>query len=297
MTKVNFIFLSFVTVLESMMNVSYCGNVFPAEGTWLRDKPYWNIKGCPSKSYDSKSTLESLAGRTVYVLGNSIARQVIFSISTLLGEEHVNRSTQKSQCPRDGMWYGGACGLEVKGVKLKFKYFDYMDGFDYSQRGGFPFVFQKNESISFKDVNEACEYYGQAGPLAFKFKQKDAAVLLVKNAREDVRSSLQTFFNGSTSTDILIFNLGMKYATRSKFIDYPSWLVSSAKGFRDHVAATFKGKIFRITLSEVHKVFICLLQNTLFHKYISKDISRYIQCICALYTSIHICMNSILLIF
>lgn len=260
-----FIYLSLVTAAESKTNVSHCGNAFPTQGTWLRDKPYWVIKGCPSKSYNSISTLESLAGRTVYVLGNSIARQVIFSISTLLGEEHVNRSTQKTQCPRNGMWYGGACGLEVKGVKLKFKYFDYMDGFDYSQRGGFPFLLQKNDSISFKDANEVSFHYGEAGPLANKVTKKDVVELLFKNAREDVRSSLHIFFNGSTGNDILIFNLGMKYAARSNIIDYPSWLVSSAKAFRDHIAATFKGEIFRITLSEVHKVHIVCI-----HMYTSK---------------------------
>jgi hypothetical protein len=243
MAKVILTFLSFATVSRSMIHSSYCSIAFPVKGTWLADKPYWNIKGCPSKSFDMKSTVESLAGRTVYVLGDSIARQVIISLSTLMGDQYVNRSNQKSLCPRDVMWYGGACSLEVKNTLLKFKYLDCMDGFDYSSRGGFPFLFKKTDIVTFKDINEAAASINEAAPLAFRARQKDAAAIF-ENVREDVRSSLLSFFNGSTSNDNLIFNLGMKYAAKCKIIDYPAWLASSAKAFRDHITVAFKGRYF-----------------------------------------------------
>jgi hypothetical protein len=38
------LFLSFV---KSFQNSSYCSRAFPAEGTWLQDKPLWNISVVP----------------------------------------------------------------------------------------------------------------------------------------------------------------------------------------------------------------------------------------------------------
>jgi hypothetical protein len=103
-------------------------------------------------------------------------------------------------------------------LSLNIKYFfKFMDGFDYSQRGGFPFLFQKNNSALFKNANEAAEFYGDLAPWSEDL------------VREDVRASLKSFMNGSTSRNILIFNMGMIYATESEIIDYPAWLISSAK--------------------------------------------------------------------
>jgi hypothetical protein len=47
--------------------------------------------------------------------------------------------------------------------------------------------------------------------------------------------------------------LGNIYASENEIIDFPAWLISSAKAFRNHVTATFKGKVFRVTMGQVHK--------------------------------------------
>jgi hypothetical protein len=100
---------------------------------------------CSSNSFEMNSTAECLSGRTVYVLGISTARQFIFSLSSLLGDNDVDRLHQKSIC-KPKSFFSDDCSRSIKGIKIKYKYFDFMDGFDYSERGGFPFLFKKNNT-------------------------------------------------------------------------------------------------------------------------------------------------------
>jgi hypothetical protein len=69
--------------------------------------------------FDANSTSKCLACRTVYIMGISTARQIAFSLLSLMGDESIDRSLQKSLCPRDGI---SGCDMEVNGVKIKFKY-------------------------------------------------------------------------------------------------------------------------------------------------------------------------------
>lgn len=229
----------FISSVNSLQNSSYCSRVFPAEGTWLKDKPLWKISGCSSNSFEKNSTAECLTGRTIYVLGISTARQFVFSLASLLGDDDVDRLHQKALC-KPNSFFAADCTRSIKGIKIKYRYFDFMDGFDYSERGGFPFLFKKNNTHRFNDVNEASVFYG--GPIIWKD--------LVRN---DVRKSLNAFFNKSTTNDILIFKLGNIYSSESEIIDFPAWLISSAKAFRNHVTATFKGEVVRVTMGQVHK--------------------------------------------
>jgi hypothetical protein len=72
------------------------------------------------------------------------------------------------------------------------------------------------------------------------------------------RECLAKFFHGSTERDILVFTLGMTYGqamsgkepSSSPGIDWEKWMLASAGAFRSHLAATFKGQIFRVTHGE-----------------------------------------------
>lgn len=64
-------------------------------------------------------------------------------------------------------------------------------------------------------------------------------------------------FNESTPQDIVIFTAGMSYAGAklsghplSHLLDSTGWLRSSASAFRAHLAATFPGQVFRVTMAQ-----------------------------------------------
>ena len=205
--------------------------------------------------------------RTLYVIGNSVARQNAFNMVELLGGNPVKREDQRDQCPKHETTWDDSCHSEIAGVKIKYLYMQYMDGFFYHDRGGFPyFRYQKTTNgktewvtgrMSYENTtSKETQYYND---IKSANADGDNEFLVEDNCvNHETQSCLAKFFAGSTSRDVLMFTLGMSYKLRplgeepkhNPGVDQRAWLTASAGAFRAHLGATFKGQVFRSTMAE-----------------------------------------------
>ena len=127
--------MTFMLFWSEILAVNDCHRTFPSSGgTWLDIPPYW-IPNCTNNDirvFGRASVEKCLKGRTIYVIGNSIARGALFGILEILGGVSVSRQDQKSQCSKLGRRWGDSCHKEYAGIKLIFLYVQFMDGWDYS---------------------------------------------------------------------------------------------------------------------------------------------------------------------
>lgn len=170
-----------------------CG---PSNGTWLNQLPYWREKGNKANNaFDKNAATQCLFAKNVYVIGISTARQYSFSLQQLLGGESVTRAEQKKLCPKNSTEGHGlsSCKREIGGTNIKYLFFHYLDGFNYTSRGGFPFLKLKPfNKILPNDANEAIRMYS---------KEKEIYGSDWCNIYNgNVRQCLENFFNGSQSS-------------------------------------------------------------------------------------------------
>lgn len=94
-----------------------CRRTLPSEGAFMDEPPYYFPKYCPTPNrFDEASSERCLKNRTVYVMGNSIARQFLFNTVEILGGEAVDRENQKRYCPKlEVNWDANSCRKEYKG--------------------------------------------------------------------------------------------------------------------------------------------------------------------------------------
>jgi hypothetical protein len=138
-----------------------CHKYGPGEGTWLRNPPFWREQDCPTNFlFDANSTQQCLAGRTVYIIGISTARQFGFSIRTMLGGGYVSREQQKQLCTKTANQVADSCHETFRDVSIKDLFFHYLDGWDYSTRGGFTYV-NAPDTGHYNNVNEARQRYSE----------------------------------------------------------------------------------------------------------------------------------------
>lgn len=259
----SFIIFAFALALQlgpSLQIFLNCHLEYPSSGgTWKNDPPYWKLPGCPVQSFGVDATKKCLAGRTIYAMGNSVGRQAAFGIVQMLGGERVMRENQRDLCPKHETTWGDSCHQEFAGVKVKFLFLQYIDGFNYSSRGGFPF-FRYKENGKYKTGRIP----GHDTPNSFGiYLWPDDNCI-----NHDTRSCLARFFNGSTENDVVIFNVGMSYpvepkemtmasevagGTPSVYLDTRQWLTTSLVNFRSHIEAVFRGHVFFQTPSQWNK--------------------------------------------
>lgn len=182
----------------------------------------------------------------------------------MLGAELLKREQQRDQCPKNAKSWDDSCHSEISGVKLKYLFMQYMDGFHYADRTGFPFFRYKKEergkpSEEWRTGRMPCEDTGAPcdNPQDMEAHQLMPNQIVDNCANQTARACLAHFFSGSTERDILVFSFGMIPAIHmddqsNPSIDYRKWLLASAGAFRGHLAATFKGQVFRTTLAEFH---------------------------------------------
>jgi hypothetical protein len=193
-------------------------------------------------------------------MGNSVGRQAAFGVVQMLGGELVKREGQRDMCPKHETTWDDSCHQDFAGVKVKYLFMSFIDGFNYTSRGGFPF-FRYKENGRYKtgrlpgmntpnDLNPTL-YWAEDNCINY-----------------DTRSCFARFFNGSTENDVFIFSVGMTYGLRleqqelddelsgkapDKYIDVRSWLISSMVNFRSHIDAVFRGHVFFQTLAQFNK--------------------------------------------
>jgi len=154
-----------------------------------------------------------------------------------------------------------------------------MDGFDYSDRAGFPYfryeslddagsiIYDHNRSGHFADaigkkIFNSSDVLGNT-PDDYMIGSKGTWKEIDDNCEGwNTRDCLRSFFANSTENDILIFSVGMMQVAAYNGqlvgmhvdpLDKKSWLISSAVNFKAHLAATFKGQVFRVTMAQANK--------------------------------------------
>ena len=78
-----------------------CFKDFPVlESEYFEIPPYWQAKHCPIEVFTMSEIRKCLYKRTVYVMGNSVARQGAFNLLEMLGGIAEDREKQKVLCPK-----------------------------------------------------------------------------------------------------------------------------------------------------------------------------------------------------
>lgn len=260
-----------IPLLISHQEARWCHRELPVKGGKFKlEPPYWQTPGCPNQPFDVEATRKCLKGRTVFIIGNSVARQNAFGLVEMLGGNPTQRDDQKTMCPKHDTQWSESCHQEFAGVKIRYLYLNYMDGFNYSDRNGAPFWRRRVNVVNADGTKNRVWKTGRLPggkdlmPYAFGrnfwwYEDGDNC------DKHKTRACLQTFFNGSTENDILIFRLGQVYGLNTTevelqreinsgedaiFWDMKAWLIASAVNFKSHLAATFKGKVFRVTMAQ-----------------------------------------------
>lgn len=253
-----------------------CHREWPVtSGTWKNEPPYWQIPNCPNRIFSDNSTQKCLSGRTVYAIGNSVGRQAAFGILELLGGAEIKRENQRDMCPKHETTWGDSCHNEFSGVKIRYLFMQFMDGFNYSDRGGFPyFIYDKSLTNTSNSVDNSSNWVTGRLPSSLRTSSKPGLSPDEYNSYwvddncilHKTRECLRSFFNESTENDILIFTLGMSYAVEDHDLFYQkleksesrigvnteAWLRASAINFKSHISATFKGQVFHVTLAQLN---------------------------------------------
>ena len=255
----------------------WCHRDWPTtNGTWMEQAPYWQSSpDCPNRVFDEKMTAACLKGRTIYAMGNSIGRQAVYGVLEMLGGASVKRENQRDACPKHETTWDDSCHDVYEGVKLKYLFMQYMDGFDYGPsmgRDGFPFY---SEEKRLHNGTKSYEFIGRkkdpkTGEWATKpnsFSGSAGEYWEDDNCIKQVtRNCFRRFFKDATRDDIFIFTLGASYLPNSDFartVDHNEWLRVSAINFRNHIAATFPGQVFHVVLAQpnIHAQYGYLLQH------------------------------------
>lgn len=262
-----------------------CNRVFPVTtGTWLNEPPFWKTgPSCPVQSFGTNAARDCMRNRTFYVIGNSVPRQAAYGMLNLLGHRRVTRSTQKEECPSVAIDWGALCHREYFGVKIRYLYLAWVDGYDYSSRGGFPFHRRSapaNDTATATGgtdrtaLNSTAYYFYPDNGLQIQ-KGDDSC----HGNDLTVQECLRLFFLNATSSDVLLFSFGMTYVpikpnnnkhqrgmshtlwtwaeeeeSALASINTKKWLASSTAGFRGHINRNFPGTVFRMTLAPVHNL-------------------------------------------
>jgi len=238
----------------------WCHRDWPAKGRWKEDPPYWEPDGCPNMPFGQVETAKCMQGRTLYVIGNSVARQAAFGMVEMLGGSSVKRENQRDMCPKHETFWGDSCHQEYASVKIRYLFLQFMDGFNYTTRNGFPY-FRRNQTDT--NTTTAAATYGRVPAALTPDFYAPGSMWADDNCIHQLtRTCFAAFFNESKKDDVLLFTLGMSYGfwpderkniNNKERIDVRAWLTASAVNFKAHLAATFKGQVFRVTLAQLHK--------------------------------------------
>ena len=263
------VFFSFVPAMEEYMDVlgetadhhrppdwstkRWCHRDWPTHnGTWSEEAPYWvSSPDCPNRVFTEEMTQKCLKRRTIYAMGNSIGRQAVYGVLEMLGGASVKRENQRDACPKHETTWDDSCHDQYMGVKLKYLFMQYMDGFHYGDRGGFPF-YQEQKKVGNKTT---WEFVGRkidpkTGTWGTKPSTFNGGYWEDDNCIEQVtRNCFRRFFKDATKNDIFIFTLGASYLGHANVHHY-EWLRASAVAFKQHIAATFPGQVFHVVLAQ-----------------------------------------------
>jgi hypothetical protein len=253
---------------EKPNNYSLCMRTYPQQGTWLKTNqpPFYQPDNCPPmKSYNRDELVSCMSGRTVHVMGNSVARQFAFAILPLLdGGTVVSRESQKQICMK-GQLKGYSCLFHAGSTTVKYLYKNTFDGYLYN--GNFPFFYPDN--VTYDESQRTQKYRSNNATFQKKIEHLSTGGMnhglsgyLIKDNcdaydhGDDTSSCLRDFFNSSSSSDLLIFSVGFYYseiaAGKNTPIDYKSWVIHSAVKFWTYIERWFPGQVIWFTTPPCH---------------------------------------------
>lgn len=173
----------------------WCNRDYPAVGgTWVNSPPYWQYPGvCKNQAFDAEDTQKCMAGRTLYVIGNSIARQSAFNIIEMLGGNPMKREDQREQCPKLATAWGESCHNEAHGLKIKYLFLQYIDGLNYADRDGFPYFRHQDPKTNTWVTSKIVSHPGNADhpPKYFNNPQDKSKDAILAGSDNCVNSDVQ----------------------------------------------------------------------------------------------------------
>lgn len=266
----------------------WCHRDWPVtNGVWVNGAPFWTPNvNCPNRPFGAAEVKKCMKGRTMYTMGNSIGRQYAYGLVDMLGGAQVKREDQRDNCPKHETTWDDSCHSEYEGVKVKYLFMQYMDGFNYGPktgRKGFPFYYaddemegaeapkntttsNPNRKVSSRThISEyngkrlsrrkhaSGDHAGKWGVTPSEFEGAGGVSFWESDSciEQTTRNCFKRFFKDSTKDDILVFTLGMSYAhdKEVKTFDEKSWLKRSGINFKRHIEASFKGQVFWATMA------------------------------------------------
>ena len=257
-----------IIIISGAYATRWCHREWPEKGLWTWEPPYWQTDGCPNQPFGKDATAKCLKGRTIYFIGNSVGRQGAFGIVEMLGGAGVKRENQRDSCPKHETTWDDSCHSEFAGVKIRYLFLQFMDGFNYADRHGFPFYRWRDENNKWKTgrlpvgLNVSGHTVGGNGYTPAEYADGQEFWIDDNCILHNTRECLGRFFNGSTTNDVLVVTLGMSYPLhsveeeqaavfRNVSVETRAWLLASATSFRAHLAASFRGQVFRTSLAQL----------------------------------------------
>lgn len=128
-----FILFFVIHTYATTRDYRFCNRLLPQSGRWVDYPPYWYPNNCPeTRIFDQNATIGCMRGRTLYVIGNSIARQQAFALLELVGGTAMAREGQRDMCPKHETFWGDSCHSEFHDVKFKYLFLQFLDGYNYT---------------------------------------------------------------------------------------------------------------------------------------------------------------------
>lgn len=135
LTLIIIVTILIVSVKTKTIADDTCLRLYPQTGSWSDNPPYWFPDDCPpTKAFSVDETIDCMKGRTIYAMGNSVPRQMIFGMLELVGGTKVNREGQRDACPKHETFWGDSCHNEFAGVKFRYLFLQFMDGYHYASK-------------------------------------------------------------------------------------------------------------------------------------------------------------------
>jgi hypothetical protein len=242
----------------------FCHRQWPSPGQWKDQPPFWQPNNCKgtNQEFGPVQTKACMKGRTLYTIGNSIGRQAAFGMVEMLGGATVKRENQRDECPKHETTWGDSCHQDFADVKIKYLFMQFMDGFDYTNRNGFPY-FRQKDAVTGEEFTGYMMDKNLTNPRRvnkpFDVKEIEGQTWWADDncIQHTTRTCLKEFFKDSKEEDILIFTLGMSYLVFPEGpgktlggVDTQQWLRASASAFRAHIASVFKGQVYHVSLAQ-----------------------------------------------
>jgi len=96
----------------------HCLKIWPSQGKWINEHPNWIDFNC--KKYNIQpddNYAKCMAGKTIYVLGNSVARGYLFELENIMGSINKTPRIEAKVICQNSL---ATCSRNVADIKLRY---------------------------------------------------------------------------------------------------------------------------------------------------------------------------------